>query len=30
MALTLTPMGCVVAALSFLAARRTYASEYEG
>ena len=29
MALTLTPLGCVVAALSFLAARRTYASEYE-
>jgi MFS transporter, Spinster family, sphingosine-1-phosphate transporter len=29
MALTLTPMGCVVAALSFLAARRSYASEYE-
>lgn len=29
MALTLTPLGCVLAALSFLAARRTYASEYE-
>jgi MFS transporter, Spinster family, sphingosine-1-phosphate transporter len=28
-ALTLTPLGCVIAALSFLAARRTYASEYE-
>jgi len=30
MALTLTPIGCVVAALSFLAARRTHAFEYEG
>jgi hypothetical protein len=29
MALTLTPMGCVVAALSFLAARHTHAGEYE-
>ena len=29
MALTLTPIGCIVAALSFLAARRTYAAEYE-
>jgi MFS transporter, Spinster family, sphingosine-1-phosphate transporter len=29
MALTLTPIGCVVAALSFLAARRSYAGEYE-
>jgi MFS transporter, Spinster family, sphingosine-1-phosphate transporter len=30
MALTLTPMGCIVAALSFLAARHTYADEYVG
>ena len=30
MALTLTPMGCVVAALSFLAARHTYVDEYVG
>jgi hypothetical protein len=29
MALTLTPLGCVVAALSFLAARRTHSAEYE-
>ena len=28
MALTLTPIGCVVAALSFLAARHAYADEY--
>jgi MFS transporter, Spinster family, sphingosine-1-phosphate transporter len=30
MALTLTPMGCIVAALSFLAARHTYVDEYVG
>ena len=30
MALTLTPLGCFVAALSFLAARHTYADEYVG
>jgi MFS transporter, Spinster family, sphingosine-1-phosphate transporter len=30
MALTLTPMGCIVAALSFLTARHTYADEYLG
>lgn len=30
MALTLTPIGCVVAALLFLVARRTYVAEYEG
>ena len=29
-ALTLTPMGCIVAALSFLAARHTYVDEYVG
>ena len=29
MALTLTPMSCLVAALSFLAARRAHAGEYE-
>ncbi len=29
MALTLTPLGCVLAALSFLAARRAYAREHE-
>ena len=29
MALTLTPLGCVVAALSFLAACRTHSAEYE-
>ena len=29
-ALTLTPMGCVIAALSFFAARHTYADEYVG
>ena len=29
MALTLTPIGCLVAALSFLAARHTHAGEYE-
>jgi MFS family permease len=30
MALTLTPLGCIVAALSFLAARHTYVDEYVG
>jgi len=30
MALTLTPMGCIVAAASFLAARHTYVDEYLG
>jgi len=30
MALTLTPMSCLVAAMSFLAARHTYADEYVG
>ena len=30
MALTLTPIGCLVAALSVLAARRAHAAEYEG
>ena len=29
MALTLTPMGCILAAVSFLAARRSHAGEYE-